>query len=155
MARKKEKELIHKPDMLTQAFESVSWYIRENSKQCLYGLAALLVIVAAVVSYILYMNYQAEKIQYQLAQGITAWESYEQTRTAGDIDKAQGIFQGIATGASGKPRYISKLYLANINMARGKTDEALKLYQEVSKDSSNKTLIYLADNAIKSVEKSK
>jgi hypothetical protein len=153
MARKKEKELIHKPDMLVTAFESVSLYIRENRKQCIYGLVALLIIVAAVASYIIYGNYQAEKVQYKLTQGITAWETYEQTRAAGEIDKAEGIFQKIASGASGKPRYISKLYLANINMARGKRDEALKLYQDVSRNSSNKTLTYLADSAIKNLEK--
>lgn len=153
MARKKEKELIHKPDMLVTAFESVSLYIRENRKQCIYGLVALLVIVAAVATYIAYANHQADKVQYQLARGITAWETYEQTRTSGDIDKAEGIFQNIASGASGKPRYISKLYLANINMARGKQDEALKLYQDVSRNSSNKTLTYLANNGIKSLEK--
>jgi hypothetical protein len=153
MVRKKEKELIHKPDIVVQAFESVSAYIRDNSKQCMYGLAALLIIIAAVVSYIVYANHRDEKVQYQITQGMVAWETYGQTRAAGDIDKAEGIFQKIASGASGKPRYISKLYLANINMARGKHDEALKLYQEVSRDSSNKSLSYLADNAIKSIEK--
>ncbi|OPY01101.1 MAG: hypothetical protein A4E61_01769 [Syntrophorhabdus sp. PtaB.Bin184] len=153
MARKKEKELIHKPDMLVTVFESVSLYIRENTKQCLYGLAALLIIVAAVAAYIVYSNHQAGKVQYQLTLGITAWETYEQTRAAGEMDKAEGIFQKIASGASGKPRYISKLYLANINLARGKQDEALKLYQDVSKNSSSKTLTYLADRAIKSLEK--
>jgi len=153
MARKKEKELIHKPDMLVTVFESVSLYIRENTKQCLYGLVALLIIVAAVAFYIVYGNYQAEKIQYKLTQGITAWETYEQTRAAGDIDKAEGIFQKIASGTSGKPGYISKLYLANINMARGKRDEALKLYQDVSRNSSNNTLTYLADRAVKHLEK--
>ncbi len=153
MARKKEKELIHKPDMLVTVFESVSLYIRENTKQCLYGLAALLIIVAAVAAYIVYANHQAEKVQYQLALGITAWETYEQTRAAGEMDKAEGIFQKIASGASGKPGHISKLYLANIKLARGKRDEALKLYQDVSRNSSNKTLTHLANNAIKSLEK--
>ena len=153
MARKKEKEIIHKPDILTLAFESCSAYIRDNTRQCIYGLVALLVIVAAVASYLVYARYQDEKIQYQMTQGIVAWETYGQTRAAGDIDKAEAIFQKIASGGSGKPRYISKLYLASIDLARGKRDDALKLYQEVSKDSSNKTLAYLADHATKSIEK--
>jgi len=50
MARKREKEIIHRPDILVQAFDSVSTYIRVNTRQCLYGLAALIVVVAVVVS---------------------------------------------------------------------------------------------------------
>ncbi|MDD3846891.1 MAG: hypothetical protein PHC90_11100 [Syntrophorhabdaceae bacterium] len=153
MARKREKEIIHRPDIFVQAFDSISMYIRENTKQCLYGLAAFLIIVAVVASYIVYANYQDEKVQYQITQGIMALETYGQTRAAGDIDKAEGIFQKIAVGASGKSRYVSKLYLANISMTRGKREEALKLYQEVSRDSSNKALTYLADKAITTIEK--
>lgn len=153
MARKREKEIIHKPDILVQAFDSVSTYIRVNTRQCLYGLAALIVIVAVVVSYAVYAHYQDQKVQYQLAQGMKAVEMYGQTRAPADIDKAEGIFQGIVSGASGKSRYIAKLYLANISMAKGKREEAIKLYQEVSRDSSNQALTYLADKAIKSIEK--
>ena len=58
-----------------------------------------------------------------------------------------------AEQASGKPRYISKLYLANISMVRGKRDEALKMYQDVSKNSSNEVLTQLANQAIKGIEK--
>ncbi len=153
MARKKEKDIIHKPDILVQTLESVSMYIRENTKQCLYGLAAFLVIVAAIASYMVYAHYQDQKIQYQLAQGVMAVEAYGQTRAAGDIEKAEGIFAKIASDTSGKPRYIAKLYLANINMTRGKREEALKLYQEVSRNSSNQALTYLADKAVKNIEK--
>ena len=153
MARKKEKDIIHKPDILVQTFESVSMYIRENTRQCLYGLAAFLVIVAAIASYMVYAHYQDQKIQYQLAQGVNAMETYGQTRAAGDIEKAESIFAKIASTASGKPRYIAKLYLANINMTRGKREEALKLYQEVSRNSSNQALSYLADKAVKNIEK--
>jgi hypothetical protein len=153
MARKKEKEIIHKPDILVQAFDSVSTYIRVNTRQCLYGLGALIVVVALVVSYAVYAHYQDQKIQYQLAQGIKTVEMYGQTRAPADIDKAEVIFQRIASSASGKSRYIAKLYLANINLTKGKREEAIKLYQEVAHNSSNQALTYLADKAIKSIEK--
>jgi len=153
MTRKKEKDIVHKPDILVQTFESVSMYIRENTKHCLYGLVAFLVIVAAVASYMVYAHFQDQKIQYQLAQGVQAVETYGQTRAAGDIEKAESIFTKIASSTNGKPRYIAKLYLANINMTRGKREEALKLYQEVSSSSSNQALTYLADKAIKNIEK--
>jgi len=104
-----------------------------------------------IVRYI--AHYQDQKVQYQLALGIKAVEMYGQTRAPADIDKAEGIFQRIVSGSSGKSRYIAKLYLANINMAKGKREEAIKLYQEVSRNSSNQTLTYLADKAINSTEK--
>ncbi|MBP1748560.1 MAG: Tetratricopeptide repeat-like domain [Deltaproteobacteria bacterium] len=153
MVRKREKELIHQPDILMQAYEWVTMYVRENTRQCVYGLAALGIIIAAVASWFIYANYQDRKIQYQLAQGIRAMDAYGQTRAQADIDKAEGIFQKIAGQAGGKPRYISKLYLANISMMRGKREEALKMYQEVSRNSSNDVLTRLANTAIKGIEK--
>ena len=153
MARKKEKDLIHQPDILMQAYETVWMYVHENTRQCIYGLVALCVIIAAVASYFVYANYQNNKIQYQLAQGIHSMDAYGQTRAQADIEKAAGIFQKIADQASGKPRYVSKLYLANISMMQGKRDEALKMYQDVSRNSSNDALTYLADKAIKNLEK--
>lgn len=153
MARKKEKDLMHQPDILMRAYESVSMYVQENTRRCIYGLAALCIIIAAVASYFVYANYQDKKIQYQLAQGIHAMDAYGQTRAQADIEKAQGIFQKIADQASGKPRYISRLYLANISLMRGKRDEALKAYQDVAKNSSNEVLTQLANQAIKNIEK--
>lgn len=153
MARKREKEIIHQPDMLMQAYEWVLMYVRENTRQCIYGLAALCVIIAAVASYFVYAHYRDAKIQYQLAQGIRAMDAYGQTRSQADIERAEGIFQKIAGEAGGKPRYISKLYLANINMMRGKREEALKMYQDISRNSSNDALTYLANQAIKGIEK--
>lgn len=153
MARKKEKDIIHQPDILMRSYELVSMYVQENTRQCIYGLVALCVIIAAVVSYFMYAGYQDKKIQYQLAQGIHAMDAYGQTRAQADIEKAEGIFRKIADQAAGKPRYISKLYLANISMMRGKRDEALKIYQDVSQNSSNEVLTKLANQAIKGIEK--
>lgn len=153
MTRKKEKEIIHQPDILTQAYEWVLMYIHENTRQCIYGLVALCVVVAAVASFFVYSNYQDKKIQYQLFQGIQAMDGYGQTRSQEFLDKAESIFQKTASQASGKPRYISKLYLANITMIRGKRDDALKMYQDVAKNSSNEVLTQLANQAIKNLEK--
>jgi hypothetical protein len=153
MVRKREKEIIHQPDILTQACEWVLMYVRENTRQCIWGLVAACIIVAAVSSYAVYSNYQDKKIQYQLFQGIQAMDGYGQTRSQEFLEKAEAIFQKTADQASGKPRYISKLYLANINMIRGKRDEALKGYQDVSQNSSNEALTHLANQAIKNLEK--
>lgn len=136
-----------------QAYETVWMYVRENTRQCIYGFAALCIIIAGAASYFLYSSYQDKKIQYQIAQGINAMDAYSQTRAQADIDKAEGIFQKIAGQAGKNPRYISKLYLANISLVRGKRDEALKMYQDVSRNSSNDALTYLANTAIKGMEK--
>ncbi len=153
MTRKKEKEIIHQPDILVKTLETVSMYVRTNTRQCIYGLIAFVIIVAAVASYFVYTHYQDQGLQYELTRGIKAFDAYSRTGAPGDMDKADDIFQKIASASSGKPHYIAKLYLAKINMARGKTQEATKLYQEVSRNSSNQALTYLADNALKSIEK--
>jgi hypothetical protein len=153
MARKSEKEIIHRPDILMQAYEWTLAYIHENTRQVIYGLAAFCIIIAAVASYFVYTNYQDKKIQYQLATGIQAMDTYTQTRAQAEIEKAEGIFQKLAEKAGGNPRYISKLYLADIDMIRGKRQDALKMYQDVAKNSSNDTLTFLANQAIKGLEK--
>lgn len=153
MVRKKEKEIIHQPDILIKTFGNVSAYVRSNTRQCIYGLIAFVVIIAAIASYLAYAGYQDQKMQYELAKGIESFEAYDRTRVAGDIEKAEGIFQKIAAGASGNTRYIAQMYLAKINISRGKTEEALKLYQEVSRSSSNQVLTRFASTAIKSLEK--
>lgn len=153
MARKKEKDIIRQPDILMQAYEWAMMYIRENTRQCIYGLAALCIVAAAVASYFIYSHYHDRKIQYQLSRGIMAMDVYAQTRSKAEIAKAEDIFQKIAAHAGGKPRYISKLYLANINMIEGKREDALKMYRDVSKNSSNDTLTYLANQAIQNLEK--
>jgi hypothetical protein len=153
MARKKDKEILHNPDIFMRSYDYVSLYIQENTKQVIYGLIAILVIAAGVASYFIYANNQDMKMQYQLAQGIEAMETYGQTKAQADIAKAQDIFQKIASRTQGNPRYISTLYLANISLIQGKHDEALKQYQDVSRNSSNDTLIRLASTALKSVEK--
>ncbi|HOW55610.1 MAG TPA: tetratricopeptide repeat protein [Syntrophorhabdaceae bacterium] len=153
MTRKKEKEIIHQPDILVKTLETVTAYIRSNTKQCIYGLIAFFIIVAGAASYFVYAHYQDQKMQYELTQGIKAFELYGRSAAASDIDKADGIFQKIASASRGKSRYIAKMYLAKINMARGKTQEAAKLYQEVSLNSSNQSLAYLANNALKNIEK--
>ena len=64
MARKKEKEIIHQPDMLMQAYEWAMMYVQENTRRCIYGLIGLCIIAAAVASFFVYSNYQDKKIQY-------------------------------------------------------------------------------------------
>ena len=153
MARKKEKEIIHQQDILIKTFGTVSAYVRDNTRQCVFGLIALLVIVAGIVSYFVYAGQRDQRIQYELAQGIQAFESYERTRAAGDIEKAEGIFKKISAATGGKSHYIATLYLAKINVVQGRTEEALKLYKEVSGKSSNQAMAYLADKAIGNIEK--
>lgn len=136
-----------------QAYDWVSMYVRENTRRCIYGLVAVCIIIAAVASYFVYSNYQDKKIQYQLAQGIRAMDAYGQTRAQADIEKAEGIFQKLASQTGGRSCYISKLYLANINMLRGQREEALKMYQDVSRNSSNESLTRLANKAIAGLEK--
>jgi predicted negative regulator of RcsB-dependent stress response len=153
--KKKDKEIIQKPDMFHALFTSTIQFIRTNSKLCIVGLVVLIVAIAAGYAYMLHLNSQYDKIQYQLSQGIQSFNEYNTSGKQEDIDKAEGIFNGVAQKKKRQSQYIAKLYLAKINYMRGKNEDAKKIYQEILKGTSNSTLKALSEKAIQHIDKNK
>ena len=151
--KKKEKEIIQKPDMLLTLFTSTTQFIRKNSKQCIVGLVVFLVAIAAGYAYMLHVNSQYDKIQYKLTQGIQSFNEYSTSGKQEDIEKAESIFNEISQKKMKQSHYIAKLYLAKINYIRGKNEDAKKIYQEIIKGTSSTMLKTLSEKAIQHIEK--
>ena len=151
--KKKDKEIIHKPDMLQTLFASAIQFIRKNTKWCIVGLVVFLVAIAAGYTYVLHLNSQYDKIQYRLAQGIQSFDEYNANGKQEDIEKAESIFNEIAQKKMKQSYYIAKLYLAKINYMRGKNEDAKKIYQEIIRGTSNTMLKTLSEKAIQHIDK--
>ena len=151
--KKKDKEIIQKPDMLLALFTSTTQFIREHLKQCIVGFIVLLFAIAAGYAYMLHLNSQYDKIQYRLTQGIQSFNEYNTSGKQEDIDKAESTFNEVAQKNKRQSYYIAKLYLAKINYMRGKNEDAKKIYQEIIKGTSNSTLKTLSEKAIQHIDK--
>jgi len=151
--KKKDKEIVRKPDMFLTLFTSTTQFIREHLKQCIVGLIVLLLAFAGGYLYMLHLNSQYDKIQYQLAQGIQSFNEYSASGKQEDITKAEGIFNEISQKKMRQSHYIAKLYLAKINYMRGKNEDAKKIYQEIIKGTSSSMLKTLSEKAIQHIDK--
>jgi hypothetical protein len=151
--KKKDKEIIHKPDMLQTLFTSTIQFVRKNAKWCIVGLVVFLVAIAAGYVYMLHLNSQYGKIQYKLTQGIQSFDEYNANGKQEDIEKAGTIFNEIAQKKMKQSYYIAKLYLAKINYMRGKNEDAKKMYQEIVKGTSSSMLKTLSEKAIQHIDK--
>ena len=151
--KKKDKEIIQKPDMFHTLFTSTMQFIRTNTKLCIIGLVVLLVAIAAGYTYMLHLNSQYDKIQYKLTQGIQSFNAYNASGKQEDIEKAEGIFNEIAQKKMRQSYYIAKLYLAKINYMRGKNEDAKQIYQEIIKGTSSPMLKTLSEKAIEHIAK--
>ena len=151
--KKKDKEIVRKPDMFLTLFTSTTQFIREHLKQCIVGLIVLLLAFAGGYLYMLHLNSQYDKIQYQLAQGIQSFNEYSASGKQEDITKAEGIFNEISQKKMRQSQYIAKLYLAKINYMRGKNEDAKKIYQEIIKGTSSSMLKTLSEKAIQHIDK--
>jgi hypothetical protein len=106
--KKKDKEIIHKPDMLLTLFTSTMQFIRNNSKQCIAGFVIFLIAIAAGYAYMLHLNSEYDKIQYKLTQGIQSFNEYNTSGKQEDIVKAESIFNEVAQKNKKQSYYISR-----------------------------------------------
>jgi predicted negative regulator of RcsB-dependent stress response len=151
--KKKDKEIIQKPDMLLTLFTSTVQFIRNNSKQCIFGLVVFLVAIAAGYAYMLHVKSQYDKIQYKLTQGMQSFNEYSANGKQEAIEKAESIFNEISRKKMRQSHFIAKLYLAKINYMQGKNDDAKKIYQEIIKGTSDSMLKALSEKAIQHIDK--
>ncbi|HVN97971.1 MAG TPA: tetratricopeptide repeat protein [Syntrophorhabdaceae bacterium] len=153
MVKKKDKELTRKPDLMATAFEATARYMRENVRLCIIGLVVLVVAIASGYAYALHAKSQRDKVEFRLAQGIEAFDAYEVNGKKEDIEKAETAFNDVARKNMGQTYYVAKLYLAKIDYMNGKTEDAKRLYGEVSKGASSPTLKALSEKAVQHLEK--
>jgi hypothetical protein len=151
--KKKDKEIIHKPDILVTLFTTTMQFIRQNAKQCIIGVVVFIVAIVAGYTYMLHLNSQYDKIQYKLTQGIESFNEYSTNGKQEDIEKAETIFNEIAQKKMRQSYYIARLYLAKINYIRGKNEDARKIYQEIVKGTSSDMLRRLSEKAIEHIDK--
>jgi hypothetical protein len=153
MAKKKIKEQIKKPDIVLRTIGAIGTFVKTHMKQCIVGLAAVIVIISSVYGYILYERKQDEKAQYVLFQGIRSFEQYSLTGKEGDLQQAESTFRKVAAGKQGKIYRIAELYLGKIEYMKEKNEEAKKFYREVMNGSSGIVLKTLSEKALQHIEK--
>jgi predicted negative regulator of RcsB-dependent stress response len=153
MTKKTVKAEIKAPDIVLRTLGSSYAFIRNNLKLCIIALAVCVAIASSVYGYMVYEKRTDDGRQYLLSQGLRSFEEFTTTGKQEDLSSAESVFNKIALQDQGRISAVAKLYLAKINHLRGKTDEALKVYKEVSQASSDPLLKSLADKAIAQIEK--
>ena len=153
MVKKKEKEIVRKPDIILTTIGSAVQFVQNNAKQFIIGLVIFIIVVATATAYGLHAKNQYDKAQYQLSQGIQAFNEYSASGKKEDIDKAATILSEVVQKKKGELSSIAKLYQAKISYTRGKSEDAKKLYQEVMNSASSPTLKAIAEKAIQHIEK--
>lgn len=153
MAKTKTKELAKKPDVLVTAIETAYAFVRNNLRFFIIGLLIFLAAAVSVYGYTLYTRNQEEKAQQTLFQGIRSFEEFTRTGKQESLANAENTFQTLIKEKRGKAYHVAKLYLATVHTAKGKTDEAKVLYQEVMKDSPGTLLKALAEQALQGLER--
>jgi predicted negative regulator of RcsB-dependent stress response len=153
MTKKKVKAEIKAPDIVLRTLGSSYTFIRSNLKLCIIALVICLAIASSVYGYMVYEKKKNDGRQYILSQGLRSFEEYTATGKQEDLASAESVFNKIALQNQGRISAVAKLYMGKINYLRGKNDEALKTYKEVSQTSSDPLLKSLADKAIAQIEK--
>jgi len=153
MTTRKTKELVKKPDFLITSIETAYAFARTNLKFFVGGIIVFVLAVAAAYGYTIYARNQEEKAQSALFQGIRGFEEYSQTGKEESLASAENVFQTLVKQKQGKAYHVAKLYLATIYSAKGKTDEAKSLYQEIVKKSPGTMLKTLAEQALQNLDK--
>ncbi len=148
MTKRKVKEELKKPDFIMVTIERLTSWSREHLRVCIISLAALVVVGSAVAAYRIYDGRQDDRVQYQLEEGIIAYQEYTVSGSGQALQKAESTFKGVSSSHRKGLDDISNLYLARIYQSQGKTEEARTLYLNVKSRSSDRTLGQLAESAL-------
>jgi predicted negative regulator of RcsB-dependent stress response len=135
MVKKKTKEEFKKKDILIAAVESVYTFFQKNLKLCIIAAVILAVVSLSVYGYAAYEEKKDKSAQILLFQGVKNLDEYAASGKKENLDKAEEIFQKVVQQKQGKIYKIAKLYLGTVYSIKGQTEDARKLYQELSKDS--------------------
>lgn len=135
MARKSLKDDIRKPDIVIKTIESLFEFVRSNLRLFIIGVAVFCAAALSVYGYSIYSDKKNEKVQISIAEGAKALETYNNTGNKDELTKAETIFQKVVKERQGKAYQVAKLYLGTVYTLKGQTEDAKKLYSELSKDS--------------------
>jgi hypothetical protein len=155
MVRKTIKADTKGPDAVTKAFQFFLAYVRNNTRKCIAIGAAVLCAILVVLGYFYYEDKRNERVQYTLAQAISAFESYTMSGKEDLLKLAEGNFQSIAKERFKRTDSVARLYLGRIALLKGNKDEAVKLFTEVLKNSPGPLLTSLAQQALDSLKDTK
>ncbi len=153
MARRKVIKEIKQPDMVMRTFTSTIEWMKANLKLCIAGAVALVIICLAVTGYAYYSSKQEDKAEYQLSQGIRSFAEYNASGSEDALKKAEEAFNKTITAKRKRTAVIAKLYLGRIYLAKGKSEDAKKMYREAQNESSDPVVKMLAEKALNYFDK--
>lgn len=150
MVKKKIKQEIRKPDIFTTAIEAAFAFVTANIRLFIIGTVVFCVGGLAAYGYAAFQEKKNEKAQVSLTEAITSLEQFSLTGKKEELDKAETIFSKIAKEKPGKVYLVAKLYLGSVYTLKGQTDDARKIYQEISKGSPT-AIKMLAERALQNL----
>ncbi len=152
MAKRKVKQEIKEPDFVMRSFAAFTGFIRANYKACIIGLVVAIAVAAAAYAYAMHERRKDERAQELLFKGISSIQIYSVTGNEEELKKGEEILRKIVQERQGKIYPVAKLYLARVEIARGRKEEAKKLYSEILNSSPSTTLQILARRALEGME---
>ena len=153
MARRTIRQEIKKPDIVMRTFAFAFNWVKTNLKLCIAGAVAVLIICLCVSGYAYYSNKQDDKGEYLLSQGIRSFAEYSASGSEEALKKAEDAFNKTVSEKRKKTAVIAKLYLGKIYFAKGKTEEAKKIYKEAQSESSDPLIKMLSEKALSYFDK--
>jgi hypothetical protein len=148
MTKRKVKEELRKPDFLLVTIGRVTAWAKEHLKLCIIGVSALVVIGLALTAYKMYEAREDDKLQYQLTEGIGAYQEYATNGSGQALQKAETAFKALSASRHEGVDEVAKLYLAKIYYTQGKSEDARSLYLDVKSRASNSILRKFAEDAL-------
>jgi predicted negative regulator of RcsB-dependent stress response len=151
MTKRKVKEELKKPDFIMVAIGRMTAWAKEHLKLCIIGASAVVVIALGLTAYRVYEAREDDTLQYQLEQGIAAYQEYSTNGSSQALQKAESTFKGISASRHKGLDAISKLYLAKIYYSQGKTEAARSLYLDVQSRASDSIVRKIAETALQQI----
>jgi predicted negative regulator of RcsB-dependent stress response len=153
MPRRKVIQEIKQPDMVVRTFAFTVNWVKANLKLCIAVAATVVIICISVSGYAYYSGRQDDKAEYALSQGIRGYAEYNASGSEAALKTAEDAFVKAVAEKRKKTAAIAKLYLGRINLAKGKTEEAKKMYKEAQSESSDPVIKMLAEKALNYLDK--
>ena len=151
MTKRKVKEELKKPDFMLLTLGRVITWTKQHLRLCIIGVAVLVVIGLALTAYRIYETREDDRLQYQLTEGISAYQEYTTNGSGQALQKAESIFKSVSASHRKGLDEVARLYLAKIYYAQGKSEDARSLYLDVKGRASNSTLRKLAEMALQAI----
>ncbi len=148
MTKRKVKEELKKPDLLLVTIGRITAWTKEHLRLCVIGVSALIVLGLALTAFRMYQVREDDKLQYQLTEGIGAFEEYATNGSSQALQRAETAFKTLSASRHKGVDEIAKLYLARIYYSQGKNEDARSIYLDVKSRASNSVLRKLAETAL-------